>query len=318
MTVLDSFDTFQGIVNAPYDMVAEARRRRRIFEAAFQSEGDVTETIPSGSLARGTHKDPIHDVDLVVVFDDSARSGWGSPGESAAESLDYVRSRVNDLLGATNGSYDQLVRLARWRNHAVKCFLDDPEDPDAFTVDVMPALRRDSHLLVPEAVSRTWIPADPEFLISEARAKHDQWRHYAGMVRMLKWWGALQPTKIKSLVMEVLALEYLPTDTNRPAAVRDFFTRASYSIGGGEKVVDPARLCGEIQPDLDYTKFAELLEKASESAALAITAQADNNQARASQLWADVFGDRFPLIAATTGVGVTTDHPRPVKDTPQG
>ena len=58
------------------------------------------------------------------------------------------------------------VRLARPGNHAVKCFLDDPNDPDAFTVDAMPALRQaDGALLVPEKSPKDWIRTDPEDLI---------------------------------------------------------------------------------------------------------------------------------------------------------
>ncbi len=149
----DAFKTFQDVVNADITHVREARARRDLFKGAFGTEEDVEEVIASGSLARGTHKDPIHDVDVIVVFDEDEHPEWGSPGSAAADALDHTRERVNTLLGATNGTYDQAVRLARWRNHAVKCFLDDPDDPDAFTVDAMPALRRDGRLLIPEALS---------------------------------------------------------------------------------------------------------------------------------------------------------------------
>ncbi|MGG7507535.1 nucleotidyltransferase domain-containing protein [Plantibacter sp. YIM 135249] len=318
MSVLDLFDSFQEVVNASPKMVEEARSRRKSFEAAFLAEPDVPEVIPSGSLARGTHKDPIHDVDLVVVFDPEEHPAWGSSGESAALALDDVRSRVNDLLGATNGTADRLVRLAKWRNHAVKCFLDDPDDPDAFTVDVMPALRHGDQLLVPEAISEKWIVCDPEYLIAEVRARHAAWGHYAGTVRMLKWWAAEQPVKIKSLVVEVLALDYLPTDRSRPAALREFFTRAEYAVRSGIVVEDPAGLCGPIQLDLDYDDLADRLDTASDLASQALVAQANNDVPRASRRWGAVFGDLFPLVAAAVGTGASDDGPRPVKDTPQG
>lgn len=319
MSVLDSFASFQTVVNADPDQVSEARRRRRVFEEALLSEPDVLEVVPSGSLARGTHKDPIHDVDLVVVYDPVAHPDWGAAGESAFEALDHARAAVNRLLGATSGTVNQLVRLAKPRNHAVKCFLDDPDDEDAFTVDVMPALRVDAGFHIPEALSKVWIEADPEYLIAEAARKHGDWSHYAGTVRMLKYWAASQsPLKIKSLVMEVLALEHLTTGSNRPAAVSNFFTAAAFRIESGLAVEDPARLCGEIQSDLDMESFGDRLREASNSGIDARAAQLSNDPAAASRHWRDVFGDGFPEILAAAGTAAVPDGPRTVKDSPQG
>jgi predicted nucleotidyltransferase len=319
MSLLDSFDEFQSFVNADDDQVAEARRRRRIFEAALLSEPDVLEVVPSGSLARGTHKDPIHDVDLIVVFDESDHADWGQPGGSADEALEHLRDRVHVLLGATDGEVDRVVRLASSRDHAVKCFLDDPDDPDAFTVDAMPALRRTRGFDVPESRSQDWIQTDPERLIRDVAAKHAQWNKYAGMVRMLKHWAAEQAgLKVKSLVMEVLALDHLPSvRSNRPTALAAFFTSAAYRIESGLRVVDPAGLCGEVQPDLDYVAFGERLRDAANASSSAISAQASGDEARASRYWAAIFGDGFPVMALPGGAP-DDDRPRPVRDSPQG
>ncbi|MDJ0356629.1 nucleotidyltransferase domain-containing protein [Paenarthrobacter sp. PH39-S1] len=320
MSVTDAFNTFQGVVNADVEHVREARARRDLFKGAFTSESDVNEVVPSGSLARGTHKDPIHDVDVVIVFDDAQHPEWGRQGSSAEDALDYTRKRVNALLGVANGTFGKAVRLARWRNHAVKCFLDDPDDPNAFTVDAMPALRRDGKLLIPEAASREWVYCNPEYFIEAAAQKHAEWNSYAGTVRMLKWWASEQDVKIKSLVMEVLALRFLSTEQIRPAAIKQFFVSALYYIEGGNEVVDPASLCGPIQSDLDYEKFAECVRASRDASTRAFQAQANNNPAAALQHWGDVFGAEFPkppsgrnpLPAAVPAL------PRTVKDTPQG
>jgi hypothetical protein len=132
-----AFDHHQTAVNADPAAVKEARRRRDLFKEALAPEDDVTETFPSGSLARGSQIDPINDVDFVAVYDPEAHPDWGSPGSSAEDALRHVGGRVNQLLGATNGTVAKEVRLASPRNHVVKCFLDDPDDPNAFTVDVM-------------------------------------------------------------------------------------------------------------------------------------------------------------------------------------
>lgn len=317
MSVNDAFKAFQDVVNADITAVQEARARRDLFRDAFDPKTDVDDVIPSGSLARGTQKDPIRDVDVIIIFKAKDHPEWGEPGKSAEDALNYTREQVHALLGATNGTHAQEVRLARWRNHAVKCFLDDPKDPDAFTVDCMPALRRDGKLLIPQAASEEWVYSNPEYLIAEVAKKHAVWNKFAGSVRMLKWWAAEQNIKIKSLVMEVLALQHLPTDASQPSAIKQFFVSAAYAIEGGAEVVDPAELCGPIQADLDYVRFADRLSAARDHAAKAIQAQVNNDVDTAISHWGKVFGDDFPRPANPLPV-IAPLLPRPVKDTPQG
>lgn len=325
MNVNEAFDAFQKKVNASDADIKEARRRRDLFKTALGGRDDVDEVIASGSLRRGTHKHPIHDVDVIVVFKDGTHPEWGDDGDSAADALDHVRGEVNDLLGATNGTVAKEVRLASPRNHAVKCFLDNPDVDGAFTVDAMPALRRDGMLLIPETISEKWVPTDPEYLIEQVAKKHAEWNRFAGLVRTLKAWAALQDIKVKSLVMEVLALELLGDGPNRPAALKRFFVEAAYRVESLDPIVDPADVCGEIQPDLDMETLAELLHEAARLASRAISAVSSNDQAKAVGLWGAVFGEDFPkpppskpsvIPAATTPAVVPTR--RPIKDTPQG
>jgi hypothetical protein len=70
-----------------------------------------------------------------------------------------------------------------------ECFIDNPDDPDAFTVDAMPALRRlDGTLLIPEALTDQWVTADPEDLIRRVAKHHADWAYFRPMVRVLKHW----------------------------------------------------------------------------------------------------------------------------------
>lgn len=192
MNVTEAFGEYQNTVNADPAAVKEARRRRDLFKDALTDCDDVKKVKPSSPLARGTHKDPIHDVDLIVEFDAADHPDWGDDGDSAADALEHTSTLVNQTLGATNGTHGHEVRLASPRNHAVKCFLDDPEDDeDAFTVDAMPALRQpDGTYLVPEKVNSTWILTNPQYLIDEVADRHATWNKFAGLVRMLKAWAA--------------------------------------------------------------------------------------------------------------------------------
>ncbi|MFI6675229.1 nucleotidyltransferase [Kribbella sp. NPDC050470] len=321
MDVNDAFGIFQDAVNVPPAPLKTARQRRDVFKSGLAVEADVDEVLPSGSLARGTHKDPINDVDVVVIYDEDDHPDWGEPGDSAEDALSYTGSVINDVLGATAGTHAREVRLASPRNHAVKCFLDDPDDDSGFTVDAMPALRRDGVLLVPEAKNRIWVETNPEYLISEIAARHAEWNKFAGTIRMLKWWASDQDIKIKSLVMEVLALNYLPTDTNRPSALNEFFHKAWDHANNGFNIEDPAGLCGVIQKDLDLAAFGECLATARDLSSNAIRAQARNGTALAIGYWRELFGDDFPEPPSDGGKSVIVPPvlpPHKVKDTPQG
>lgn len=318
MNVTDAFDDYQNTVNAAPAAVKESRRRRDLFKSALTDCDDVNRVKPSGSLARGTHKSPIHDVDLIIEYGAADHPDWGKDGDSAADALDHTSALVNQTLGATSGTHAYEVRLASPRNHAVKCFLDDPDDEDAFTVDAMPALRQpDGTYLVPEKNNRTWILTNPQYLIDQVADRHAAWNKFAGLVRMLKAWAADQDTKIKSLVMEILALELLPERPNRPEALKEFFVRAAYKIENGERVIDPADLCGEIQPDLDYDALEKALRTAADKATAAIDAVNHNDHHRAIHLWGEIFGDTFPKAPISPAYAAPV-APRPVKDSPQG
>src|SRR5262249_11136477 len=145
------------------------------------------------------------------------------------------------------------------------------------------------------------------------------------LVRDLKRWGAAQKTDMKSLLLEVLALDHLPEET-RPRALARFFAAAANAILA--PVVDPAGLCGEIQPNLDRAAAARHLTKAAEARGRAVEADARGNADEAACLWRTIFGDIFPeppggcgngSAAAAGAAALTVARPRrPVRDAPQG
>jgi hypothetical protein len=325
MSVETGFDALQRVANASPEAVAEARRRRNRFCEALPTADDVVTVVPSGSLARGTHKDPIHDVDLICVFDPTAHPDWGQPGVSAKASLEHARELVKDKLGA-DGTEGREVRRAELRNHSVKCFLDDPDDPDAFTVDVTPALvHPEGGYLIPEQNSAKWIRSNPHVLMDQVAARHKAWPQFAKLVRVLKRWNSDHGGHMKSLTVEVLALEHLP-EAPRPEAIARFFTAAAAAVW--YPIEDPAGLCGEIQPDLDRSAAHTALLAASADAAAAVQADRDGKSRTAMCLWRKVFGDIYPepsggcggsgpaVIGA--GAAAVSVPKRPIVDAPQG
>ena len=328
MSLETGFDVVQTAANATAAAVEEARRRRDVFRSALSGADDVMDVVPTGSVARGTHKDPIHDVDVVAIFDPAAHPDWGEPGDCANQALEHTRDLVKELLG-NSGSFAEEVWLTRLNNHSVKCFLDDPEGCDPFTVDVTPALRNaERGLWIPERKNRRWIRSDPEHLNVLAASRHAQWNEFARLVRVLKLWNGGHGKVMKSLVVEVLALEHLPV-AGRPEALQRFFAAAASAVLS--PVEDPAGLCGEIQPGLDRQKASENFAEAADLAWRAVGVAGRGETATAMCLWRQVFGDVYPeplggcsgsgasvVGAAAAAAGTWATPKRPIRDAPQG
>jgi hypothetical protein len=325
MDLDQAFNDLQAAVDADSELVEEARSRRNKFSVAFQKDGDLGETIFIGSIARATQIEPIKDVDLVIVYDQGEHPDWGNEGSSAEDALGETQRRVTAFFGSEGTEEADFVRLARADNHAVKCFLDDPDDPDAFTVDVVPALRTETGLKITERDSRTWIRTDPEYLNQRSQERHDDWRQYRRLVRVLKRWNSDHQSTMIPLLVEVMALEHLLID-ERPRALQAFFAAAVPAVSPA--ITDPAGI-SPIQPDLDATAARGQLEAAADASWRAVAAAERGETALAACYWREVFGDIFPappggcdgfeLGAGAVAAGAAFARPRrPARNNPQG
>jgi predicted nucleotidyltransferase len=307
----DDFRRFEEEIKTDPVAVLLARWRRDEITKALMTCPDVEEVIPSGSLARGTHVGPIHDIDLVVVFKaDKHPPDWGRIGTSAEEALTHLRAEIEEKMLAGRGSQSRLVHSAGLRNHVVKCELDpslgplDAVIPGAPPVDIMPAIRQGDHLRVPERENRRWIDVDPERLINMVAARQRQWSNFKQVVRMVKVWADHHDIRMNNLAVEVLVLEYCP----RPGlfeslscsdAVASFFERAaSKKIW---RLEDPAGHCGEIDPHMDYAALRRALDESKKLAQRAVSAehawkdphQTVDGHPRPEDLWREIFGPKF-------------------------
>jgi hypothetical protein len=306
----DPFDKFAQDIESDPLQVLQARSRRSTVIRALKSRPDVVGVIPSGSLARGTHLGPIHDVDVIVVFDQSAHPDWHGRG-SAQAALEYTQAAIRETLQAGLGRPLGLVHETELRNHVVKCDLSpslgplDAIIPDPPPVDVMPAIREGSHLRVPERLSDRWIDVDPERLMGMVAARERAWSNFDEVVRMIKDWADHHELNMKSLPIEVMVLEYLPKPglfetMSCSDAVARFFDAASRAHI--TRLADPAGRSGEIDPHMNYAKLRKALDESADLARQAVDAERAWQNRRTAQegvthpnvFWQEIFGnDRF-------------------------
>jgi hypothetical protein len=330
----NGFESFHRKIKSEPLGVLLAKWQRDAFIAKLKQLPDVEEVIPSGSLARGTQIGPVHDVDLIVVFDKAEHPDFGHGGpESAQAALTYLQRKLleqlhpfTDCLRAQGATEDlvenavvneavlkdtvlkDVVKDTERRTHVVTCsggWIGEFTDiiPSAPPVDVMPAVREGSHLLIPERETG-WINVDPEKLMRQVAQRQREWKYFTEVVGMMKAWARENMPGMKSLAVEVMVLKYCP----RPGffetlscgeAVAQLFEKAAKKLTSLE---DPTGRCGEIDPDLDY---GELQKKLSHAARLARQAM-EAEYALESPLpglarlrhpdyfWHKLFGKKYP------------------------
>jgi hypothetical protein len=311
----DGFRSFSRAIESDPIGVLLAKWRQDVFVRKLKKLPDVVDVIPSGSLTRGTQIGAVHDVDLIVVFDSAQHPDYGITGESgrAAESaqaaITHLENGLLEQLHPWRGAAGGLLKETEQRRHVVKYQGDWAGPfreiiPSAPPVDVMPAVRERSHLLIPER-GTGWIDVDPERLIRQVEQRQREWKYFKEVVGMVKAWARLNHLQMKNLAIEVMVLQYCP----RPGffetlsvgeAVARFFEAAAKARISSLK--DPAGRCGEIDPRMNFGKLRSALDDAAVLSRLAMDAEHlwKNRQHTVEEvihpdvIWRELFGRKYP------------------------
>jgi hypothetical protein len=305
----DGFRSFGKAIESDPIGVLLAKWRRDAFIAKLKQFPDVAEAIPSGSLARGTQIGPVHGVDLMVVFEPSSHPNYGSGRESAHAAMEHLQVELLEQLHPWRGAGQALLDVAELRTHVVRCLggWTGPFAeiiPSAPPVDVMPSVRKGSHLLIPERWTG-WIDIDPEKLMRQIMQRQREWEYFIEVIGMVKAWARHNHLGMRSLAVEVMVLKYCPrpgffeTLSCGEAVARFFEAAAKANIRSLE---DPAGRCGEIDPGMNYGKLHAALDRAAGLSRQAMDAQyAWENRLRIAgratnpdDFWRELYGRRYP------------------------
>lgn len=310
----EAFTIFRNHISASAADRKLARRRVRVVRRALRRDRCVRAVYTSGSFARRTQCHPIHDVDLVVVFDRRARPGWDRAPSSAGAALAEIRHILETHLDYGDGSGTGRIRKLRTKNRVVETFLDVRDqdgNPRSFAVDIMPTiwerelargLRLTNAVRAPGRFQRAWISTNPLYLRHRFTVRTWWWRHFPALVRMLRTWRLHNFPELKSLAVDVLALGHLPRRLWRPSLTRQealatFFEAAAEAVLNG--VHDPAGKCGEIQPGLNRVALSNALAQSADLARQALDEEAAADErhephTEAICTWRQIFGPTFP------------------------
>jgi hypothetical protein len=311
----DGFRSFSRAIKTDPIGLLLAKWRLDVFTAKLKQLPDVVDVIPSGSLARSTQIGPVHDVDLIVVFDKTRHQDYGIKGgteeakASAQASLDHLEGALREELHPWLGAAGELGKESEQRTHVVKYNGDWTGPfaeviPSAPPVDVMPAVREGSHLLIPER-GTGWIDVDPERLIREVAQRQREWEYFTEVVGMVKAWAKLNRLEMKNLAVEVMVLQHCPrprlfeTLSVGDAVARFFESAAKAKI---TSLKDWAGRCGEIDPSLNFEKLQKALTHAADRSRKAVEAERawENREFAVGEVthpvvfWREVFGKKYP------------------------
>lgn len=306
----DGFAAFSRAIASDPVGVLLAKWRRDVITRKLMRLPDVVAVIPSGSLARGTQIGPVHDVDLIAVIDKSKHPDYGISGKSEKA----AKSAEGAIADLEKGLLEQLhpwleiglLKETEQRTHVVTLSGDWAGPfkdfiPGAPPVDVLPAVRAGSRLLIPER-GTGWIETDPEDLIRQVAQRQREWNYFTTVSGMVKEWARLNNLKIKNLAIDVMVLKYCP----RPGlfetlscgdAVARFF-KAAYD-DNFTSLKDPTGRCRKLDLGINFGRLHTALGKASDLARLAMDAENmwkhhPGAVIHPNAFWHQLFGRKYP------------------------
>jgi hypothetical protein len=305
----DGFRSFSRAIETDPIGVLLAKWRRDVFIGKLKQLPDVADVIPSGSLARGTQIGPVHDVDLIVVFKRSEHPDYGSGRESAQDAMTHLENKLLEQLHPWRGGGGGPLKETEQQDHVVTYRGDSAGPfaeiiPSAPPVDVMPAVREGSHLLIPER-GNGWIDVDPEKLMRQVEQRQREWKYFTEVVKMVKAWAEHNHLNMRNLAIEVMVLKYCPrpgifeTLSCGEAVARFFKAAANANI---TSLKDPAGRCGAIKLGVNYLKLQAALARAAGLARQAMDAEhawknryhATEDVTHPDEFWRKLFGRKYP------------------------
>jgi hypothetical protein len=180
------------------------------------------------------------------------------------------------------------------------------------TLDIIPAVMQDDEdgpLLVPDRELGEWVSSHPKGHMSHTTTLNESSNgQFVPLIKMMKWWWSYQceirqpdveRPKPKGFWVECLTGEMF--DPDQKAWADHFITVLENiidSYGGASSVpdlADPGLENETIRTNMTIEEFSLFLDTAKESLELAKKANDTEDPVESSNLWREIFGEKFPL-----------------------
>ena len=289
MTVSDAFASFKSELELPDRKQQQASTAQQEMRAEIAKHLHLTNSFLTGSYSRHTKIDPLNDIDVFLVRNDSRVALSTSGGTLPAQAIDQV-------VGAVRAAYPAATIKKQSRSVNVKLSFYP------FGFDLVPAwFRTPDGYWIPDTDVDGWLPTDPEAHAKLLTDANDASKlKLKPLIKMTKHWSRNNYDLLRSFHLELICVDLARSGSLKPDTSFQFGVATSLvhlRRYVGKKMMDPtygkSRVDKELSPD-EFSKLLSRIDFDSQNAidALGLEAKEDHNSA--SEKWKRIFLSGFP------------------------
>jgi predicted nucleotidyltransferase len=288
MSVEVHFRRFASSLELTNEETRKAATIQNQIREVLEARQDISRAELSGSYDRKTKIRPLHDIDILVVFDPSvAYDGRGT--------MIKPRQFLSEIGKSVPALRKKIPRVgnSRFQDRSLNIAVD------GIGFDLVPAfeLQRGGYF-IPNRKQQEWIPTNP-LKFAERLTPLNQSDYFGErlvpFIKMVKSWAKQSAPELKSYLIEVLILKCMHGIESYSDACGTFFFLVSKEILGS--VVDP--MTGREVNELVPLQRMGLMRKLRRNLSLTLDAQVAEKLGRSSQVsakfFSQIFGPKFPL-----------------------
>lgn len=288
MSIEDNFRRLASSLELTFEETQKAANIQNLIREVLEARPEILHAELSGSYDRKTKIRPLHDIDILVVFDVAA--AYDTKG-----AVIKPRQHLREMWKMLPALRKEIPRIgqAKFQDRSINIIVD------GIGFDLVPAFPcQRGGFLIPDRKQEEWIPTDPLKFAERLSALNQSDRfgeQLVPFIKMVKWWARQHAPELKSYLIELLILKCLHSIDSYSDACGNFFFLALREILGS--VHDP--ITGRDANELLLLQRLELMRKFRRHLNLTLDAQVAeklNRPARVSaQHFAQIFGPRFPV-----------------------
>lgn len=256
-----------------------------------------------GSYKRHTAVGDIKDVDIVVLTNFDIASEENTP------------AKVLRKLKAALARYYNDPENPEYQRRSIRINDPLPDNPEVeMTLDIIPAVATDGEdqpLWVPDRELKEWIKSHPKGHLghtTECNSEDYSKQRFVPVVKIMKWWWKYQSElrqpdvarpKPKGFWIECLTGEHFDTSKYEWAdhfiAILEGISDEYVAANEVPNLDDPGLEGETVKTNMTLDEFQLFMDTVNDYLELAKTARDEPDKLRSSELWREIFGEKFPL-----------------------